>query len=67
MTEDLEEPSREAGLEGQQRAKPFPLVMLEILDCSFVGLGGLSRVEGTEIAAAAGFGVLLSRVQAILA
>jgi len=40
--------------------------MLEVLHRSFVRLGCLSRAERTQIATTAGFGVLLSRVQAIL-
>jgi len=40
-------------------------MMLEILHCSFMSLRGASGLEGSKIAAFAGFGVLLPRVQAV--
>jgi len=39
----------------------------EILYCALVLLGGRARLEGAEISTPAGFGINLSRVQAILA
>jgi len=42
-------------------------VMFEILDCSFVGLGGIPGRKRSEIAALAGLCIFLTRVKTILA
>ena len=41
------------------------LVMLKVLHRSLMGFGGASGFEGTEVAAFAGFDVLLSRVEPV--
>ena len=43
------------------------LMVLEVLDRALVSLRGFPGTKGSKVAAAAGFGVLLTRVQAVLA
>jgi hypothetical protein len=42
-------------------------VVLEVLDSTFMSLRGFLGSERAQVAAAAGFGILLARVKAVLA
>ena len=53
---------------GNDKRTPVILLAspLEILDGALVTLGGLTRVEGAQVAALAGLRIFLTRIQTIL-